>query len=70
MKDLLPYQQRVIDEKNELDDRLQALQNFIKLDNINFSNLSLEECELLIAQCDVMREYSLILEKRIAFFRV
>ena len=68
MKDLLPYQLRVIEEKKELDDKLIALQRFIKLDNIAFSNLSLEECELLIAQCDIMKEYSTILEKRIAFF--
>lgn len=61
------YQQRVVDEKAELDDKLGKLTKFIEPNPI-FDGLPIEDKELLCRQAGVMREYSIILGSRIARF--
>lgn len=64
---LQPYQQRVVDEKTELDKKIHALVAFVKND-ARFLQLAPEEQERLIEQNDVMQKYSEILGSRIAAF--
>lgn len=61
-----PYQQRVVDEKSELDDKLDKLAKFIG--SPSFTSLDKEEQMLLICQKVAMRIYSTILEDRITAF--
>lgn len=65
-KKMLPHQQRVVDEKAELDDKLAKLKAFKESDL--FNSLEIEDRVLLIVQCTYMREYSKILGKRIDRF--
>ena len=62
-----PHQQRVVDEKTELDKKATALSNFIGLSPI-FEKLDPAEQERLREQNDVMWQYSEILGARIAAF--
>lgn len=62
-----PHQQRVVDEKNELDKKANALSQFIGT-NPTFGNLDAPEQERLREQCEVMWQYSEILGARIAAF--
>jgi len=62
-----PYQQRVVDEKNELEAKAKALSNFIGL-NEKFDTLSPEGQDRLREQNDVMWQYFEILEARISAF--
>jgi hypothetical protein len=62
-----PHQQRVVDEKKELDDKLDKLKAFIETSPI-FKSLSADERGRLGKQFDVMAEYSSILSQRIAAF--
>jgi hypothetical protein len=62
-----PHQQRVIDEKAELDERREKLGVFIK-ENPIFQDLPAEERERLVRQESCMAEYSAILGERIAAF--
>jgi len=64
---MLPHQQRVVDEKTELDIKAKALSNFIG-NNPVFADVDAEEQERLKEQCEIMWEYSEILGKRIAAF--
>jgi len=64
---MLPYQQRVVDEKAELDTKAKALSNFIGL-NPAFESIDPEEQERMKEQCEIMWEYSEVLGKRIAAF--
>lgn len=64
---LQPHQQRVVDEKKELDDKATKLSNFIG-ENPIFANIDAEEQERLKEQCEIMWQYSEILGKRIAAF--
>lgn len=64
---LKPHQQRVVDEKTELDTKATALSNFIGEGAI-FPNLDAAEQERLREQCELMWEYSEILGARIAAF--
>jgi hypothetical protein len=64
---LQPHQQRVVDEKNELDTKANALSQFIGLSPI-FEKLDAAEQERLKLQNDVMWQYSEILGERIANF--
>lgn len=68
MSTLLPYQQRVVDEKNELDEKIEKLGRFIGTEGTPFINLPESERERLAAQYEVMKEYSDILEARIEDF--
>lgn len=61
------YQQRVIDEKSELDKKALALTRFIG-ESPSFDKISADNQELLKEQNDIMWQYSEILGKRIAAF--
>lgn len=63
-----PHQQRVVDEKTELDTKANALSNFIGTSPI-FDTLDAAEQERLKQQNDVMWQYSEILGARIAAFQ-
>ena len=62
-----PHQQRVVDEKKELDEKLDKLKAFIET-NPTFKSLLADERGRLGRQFDVMAEYSSILSQRIAAF--
>ena len=62
-----PHQQRVVNEKKELNEKLDSLIAFIETSPI-FKNLPADERERLGRQFDVMTEYSNILSQRIAAF--
>lgn len=62
-----PHQQRVVDEKAELDDKAKKLSDFIGNNDI-FLTLDSEEQERLKEQNDIMWQYSEILGARIAAF--
>jgi len=63
-----PHEQRVFDEKAELDGRLMKLRSF--LGSVIFSSLPELERLRLFRQAEVMAEYSRILAERIAAFPV
>ena len=63
---MLPYQERVIQEKKELDERLAKLDAFGRTEV--FTSLPSEEQGRLNRQHSVMEEYSCILGERIAAF--
>jgi len=65
--ELQPHQQRVVDEKTELDTKLQALGKFIA-DNPIYAGLSVDERQRLRRQYDAMTQYSGILGERIRAF--
>lgn len=67
MRTVQPYQQRVMDEKAELDDRLAKLNAFWA--NPQFDKLPSEEKQRLESQARVMQEYSDILAARISAFQ-
>ena len=60
------YQQRIVEEKNELCDRLLKLEFFIKGDK--FSSLPLAEQSRLSRQRDAMTDYLHVLQERICAF--
>lgn len=59
-----PYQQRVIDERQQLRERLDKLENFLAGDL--FRSLNHEEGVLLWAQRGAMAQYLAILDRRVA----
>lgn len=67
-KTYLPHQQRVVDEKRELDDKLCKLSAFISTNK--FESIVQDEQERIRLACqeDAMQEYSRILGLRIANF--
>ena len=62
-----PYQQRVIEEKIELDFRLQKLQDFIGTNN-KFYSLSVADQQTMQEQANAMKLYANILHYRIGRF--
>ncbi len=66
MSDLQPHQQRVVDEKKELDEKISKLETFTQGEL--FSTLDKDDQTLLSQQLDVMNSYSEILGKRIERF--
>ena len=62
-----PHQQRVVDEKAELEDKVTKLGAFI-LDNPIYGNLEEEDKDLMNEQLKCMEGYLSVLEKRIAKF--
>jgi hypothetical protein len=64
---MLPHQQRVVDEKKELDIKGHALSLFISQSPI-FTTLDPAEQERLKLQNDIMWQYSEVLDERIAAF--
>lgn len=69
IKAIQPHQQRVIDEKTELDKKATALSIFIGTNPV-FETIDPDEQELLKSQNDVMWQYSEILAQRIAKFTI
>lgn len=67
MSGLQPYQQRVSDEKAELEKKAKALSEFIGTNPL-FEKLDSTDKELMRSQCEVMWEYIEILAKRIERF--
>lgn len=67
MAELAPHQQRVVDEKNEVKDRLEKLHNFINVNPI-YRELPVEEQEDLFEQATYMNAYIEVLERRISRF--
>lgn len=65
--ELAPHQQRVVDEKADLDKRAIALSNFIEFNQI-FPTLDHGEQVRLREQCKIMFRYSEVLGARIAAF--
>ena len=63
---ILPHQQRVIEEKSQLDARLEKLIQFLSSDTCH--SLSFDERVRLKRQAEVMEMYSGILGARIAAF--
>jgi hypothetical protein len=61
-----PHEERVVDEKKELDEKLRKLAIFINGDT--FKTLPIREGELLLDQEVCMRRYSDILGERITHF--
>lgn len=64
-----PHQQRVVDEKDELDERIEKLESFISSSPI-FAGLPEEEKIRLQDQCTHMMRYSITLSERIKAFPV
>jgi len=62
-----PHQQRVVDEKTELDKKARALSEFIG-NSPTFDTLDPAEQERLREQNDIMWQYSEVLGQRIAAF--
>lgn len=67
MNELMPHQQRVVDEQTELEIKLKALRNFISNGSL-YQTLPLVERTLLKTQMDLMSAYSNTLSMRIANF--
>lgn len=63
---MLDYQQRVVDEKEELDTRIQKLATFFETET--FKNLDVAEMDRLGRQFTHIRGYSEVLTERIAAF--
>lgn len=66
--ELQPHQQRVVDEKNELSERLAKLRGFFQ--GSIFPTLPEAECSRLLNQARFMAGYAAVLEERITAFRV
>jgi hypothetical protein len=62
-----PYQERVVEEKKELDRKLAALNAFLDDDN-SVQIAGPEEWERMHRQRDIMEEYSTVLGERIKNF--
>ena len=66
MTQLAPHQQRVVDEKRDLDEKREKLGNFKNTDL--FASLPWQEQERLNTQAHIMTMYSAVLGERIAAF--
>lgn len=64
--DLQPWQQRVVDEKVELDKKREALLKFIR--SGEYEKLDVRTRELMQEQWEAMTWYSVILSSRILHF--
>jgi uncharacterized protein YdcH (DUF465 family) len=62
------YQKRVVEEKNQLDDKIAKLTNFINTSE-DYMELSSIEQERLREQLTVMQRYAEILSERIKYFK-
>jgi hypothetical protein len=68
MSNLLPYQERVIQEHSELQQKIEGLTVFINDSESPFKYLNQEEQQLLKEQLNIMDQYIQILFKRITNF--
>lgn len=66
-QELSSYQQRVVDERSQLEDKIEKLGAFMR--SPIFSNLSADEQRLMSEQYEVMTRYGLVLTKRLARWR-
>lgn len=64
---MLPHQERVVEEKKQLDEKLDKLTEFLKTDT--FKNLNEYERERLERQHEYMTGYSDVLAERIVHFK-
>lgn len=64
--ELQPYQQRVVDEKAELDEKIEKLAGFINGDAL--TDVDTDERVRMFRQLVVMRHYAKILGERIEAF--
>lgn len=62
------HQLRVVEEKKQLDERIEALYDFIVVFQGFFETLDKDEQERLKRQLEIMKQYSEILEERIKHF--
>lgn len=62
-----PHQNRVVEEKRELDEKAHKLSDFIGNSPL-FDNIAPDEQERMKEQCEIMWQYSEILGQRIAAF--
>ena len=69
MKTLAPHQQRVVQEKEELDEKLSKLSAFIDSPNFTVTVKDENEIARLVYQEEIMKDYSEILAERIAAFK-
>ena len=58
------FKKRLVVERDELDDKIAKLEAFIG--STRFESLDERNRKLLVSQCDVMRQYSTILNVRIS----
>lgn len=65
-KELLPYQQRVVEELEDLKTKIESLTVFTT--TRTFAELSTSERNLLSTQLSAMKTYGYVLELRIAKF--
>lgn len=63
-----PFQQRVIDEKTDLDAKIEKLTEFTDATNHLFTTLPEDEQVRLGRQLAIMTDYSKVLGERISFF--
>ena len=70
MSNLQPHQQRVVDEKTELDEKLNKLRAFCSQNGGIFDSLPTEEKQRLTEQEGHMAAYSDVLRRRIDAFAV
>ena len=63
IKDLQPYQQRVVEESNQIDDRTNKLKLFLKTDT--FKGLPVAEQKRLYKQLELMQDLGDVLRERI-----
>lgn len=68
MSQLLPHQERVLKEKEELDARIQKLVDFVE-DISKFNAVARNEQVNLMRQLTAMRAYSSVLDDRVQEFR-
>ena len=69
MNTLAPHQQRVVQEKEELDEKLSKLSAFIDSPNFTITVKDKNEIARLVCQEQIMKDYSEILAERIAAFK-
>lgn len=67
MTELQPHQQRVVDERAELDEKVKKLGAFV--DGLAFAAIDPVDRALLREQLVVMRQYLYVLKQRIARFK-
>ena len=65
---MMPYQQRMIAECDELDAKFQKLSAFIFNEGTTYESLPVKEKLLLVKQRDAMLQYYEALKERIASF--
>lgn len=66
MSQLAPYQQRVVDEKKDLDEKIEKIESFTGGEI--FKSMPIRDRELLVEQRDHMLSYSRVLGARISRF--